>query len=271
MFSRLFLYDTKAGFRYTRIGCIGAIAIFVMAGAYFYTYMNGSAFYLEELPPPSLGDYYFYIFKGEAAPVPETRGVFRIPGLWLLIQVYLHYMTGFYVVRDLNEQGHQVMLRTGDTWRWWRSKCAWVVGQAALYYLLLMLSGVLCCLASGGSLSLQYHPEVIARLTQTVFAIPSPEYAMRVLLLPFVMAAALCLLQQFIALFAGASLAFVAVCSWLFCSIFQPGNFLVGNYTMLLRAEDASVRMGFLLAGFLLLLGHIGGGLRIKQMDIGRQ
>ena len=277
MFSRLLRYDLRAGSRHTRNGWLIVLLMFVVFSLYFVTYLHRLSDYVGTLPSPSVGDFYVYLFRGDIAPSPDDRLGFHLPSTWLLIQVFVHYLTGFYVCKDLKEQGHQVLLRAGSTGCWWLSKCIWCVFQCILYYGVLLLICVLFCFMTGGTLQIAPNQAIVARMIRQEFTLSKVSFQIHVLWMPVLISAALSLAQQAIGLFLGEGFSFIIICSWLFLSVYTPHPLMIGNYTMLLRSVElyppagVDYHVGIGLALLISFISLLGGYYKLKATDIGLQ
>lgn len=82
-------------------------------------------------------------------PVEERA---MIPIVWLTLQIYLMYIIGGYPMRDLEEYGINLIIRTTKKGKWWISKCIWGILITILYYCI----GIFVCfcstLISGGDM-----------------------------------------------------------------------------------------------------------------------
>ena len=119
MFLKLLSYDIRAGIFGRLKSFIFPICVYVFA---FIDYMLHTRFYVKMGKPPvfgrNLGDALLYIYGGmrEYDPTVEIRFVF--PALWMLMYLLLAYIVLYYPYRDLEENGQNILVRTGGRGLW---------------------------------------------------------------------------------------------------------------------------------------------------------
>ena len=117
----------------------------------------------------TLGDMLLYFFRGKEIYNPINGAEFMIPTEYMMLQLYLSYMIGDYILKDLLGVGKNILVRTQKRVFWWLSKCVWCVITVIGFYAAVYLSAVLICMITGGSLTTALTPEIV----QTVCGIPA--------------------------------------------------------------------------------------------------
>lgn len=110
-----------------------------------------------------------YFFRGKEIYNPINGAEFMIPTEYMMLQLYLSYMIGDYILKDLLGVGKNILVRTQKRVFWWLSKCVWCVITVIGFYAAVYLSAVLICMITGGSLTTALTPEIV----QTVCGIPA--------------------------------------------------------------------------------------------------
>ena len=71
----------------------------------------------------TLGDMLLYFFRGKEIYNPINGAEFMIPTEYMMLQLYLSYMIGDYILKDLLGVGKNILVRTQKRVFWWLSKC----------------------------------------------------------------------------------------------------------------------------------------------------
>ena len=99
----------------------------------------------------TLGDMLLYFFRGKEIYNPINGAEFMIPTEYMMLQLYLSYMIGDYILKDLLGVGKNILVRTQKRVFWWLSKCVWCVITVIGFYAAVYLSAVLICMITGGT------------------------------------------------------------------------------------------------------------------------
>ena len=275
MFLKLLSYDIRAGIFGRLKSFIFPICVYVFA---FIDYMLHTRFYVKMGKPPvfgrNLGDALLYIYGGmrEYDPTVEIRFVF--PALWMLLYLLLAYIVLYYPYRDLEENGQNILVRTGGRGLWWLSKCAWNVLHVSLYFLLGWGVTALGCVIAGVPLTMNITPNVNMLFDMFGTGMRHPEeLVLETLLLPLLVMAAACLAQMALSLFIKPIFSYMVMVAMLVASAYYLNPFLLGNYAMPIRSArmiEEGVRFGM---GCAICAGIIGvsvaaGLIRFQKYDI---
>ena len=188
----------------------------------------------------TLGDMLLYFFRGKEIYNPINGAEFMIPTEYMMLQLYLSYMIGDYILKDLLGVGKNILVRTQKRVFWWLSKCVWCVITVIGFYAAVYLSAVLICMITGGSLTTALTPEIV----QTVCGIPAAVNDVPVDLqvlrhtvcwLPLVTSVGMALFQMMLALVISPVIAYIVNVALLTAAAYYTVPFLQGNSFMMLR------------------------------------
>ncbi len=219
-------------------------------------------------------DFLFYIFKGQAYLRPaDLAGM--LPLSWLLTMGSCLFLNLDYVWGDLSLTGQQILVRCGSRRRWFLSKCLWSGASTCLYLLLILFSGSLLVLLTGGSLSLSPTPALLERMLMVPdgLSLSTGKSLILTLLLPLLSLASLNLLQMTLCLFTKSAVSFLMTLGLLFLSVYFQSPLLPGNSAMVIRSQLVTARgigvlSGLLFPCILILLCVLLGTWRFGHMDI---
>ena len=182
----------------------------------------------------SIGDYVCFVLGGPKHIINGDLTTYTIPVLWLIIQVMIAYISGYYTVRDLHTYGQQILDSVRTRSKWWISKCIWNVVMVISMYLMIYATIVLVALLSGAKTSMQLTTEIVMSACNinmrngTFF-----EEMIILLVMPMVASIALSMLQTTVALMTSPIIGFIFSQSIVFLSTIFEYKFLISNYGML--------------------------------------
>lgn len=262
-------YDIKNGILYNWKKFIPVILIFTYVAIYVNVNNKGIT--------PSMGDYLVMMFQG-IEPYnfinPTTR--FEIPTLWLLFNLYLTYMVGYYPFIDMNGFGKMSMIKQQGRIRWWINKCVWNVFTVCTYYMVGILVFAAFSVVSG-NLSFATNREIISLISGGVLSdvnISSAEVFELCIILPLVVSIGISLFQMCMALIIKPIYSNIIIISVMIFSVYYCREFFVDNYLMLMRnskiigENGVNTEWGLLLGLCMSLISIIAGIEYIKRKDI---
>ncbi len=262
-------YDIKNGILYNWKKFIPVILIFAYAAIYVNVNNKGIT--------PSMGDYLVMMFQG-IEPYnflnPTTR--FEIPILWLLFNLYLTYMVGYYPFIDMNGFGKLSMIKQKGRVRWWINKCVWNVLTVCIYYIVGILTFVVFSVVNG-NLSFSTNSKIISLISGGVLTnidISSMEVLELCLILPLAVSIGISLFQMCMALIIKPVYSNMLIIGVMIFSVYYCREFFVDNYLMLMRNSKiigevgVNTEMGLILGLGLSLISIIAGMEYIKRKDI---
>ena len=226
----------------------------------------------------TLGDMLLYFFRGKEIYNPINGAEFMIPTEYMMLQLYLSYMIGDYILKDLLGVGKNILVRTQKRVFWWLSKCVWCVITVIGFYAAVYLSAVLICMITGGSLTTALTPEIV----QTVCGIPAAVNDVPVDLqvlrhtvcwLPLVTSVGMALFQMMLALVISPVIAYIVNVALLTAAAYYTVPFLQGNSFKMFRnacCVDEGVNTGLSIgiSVAVAVISIIIGKIYFDRMDI---
>lgn len=272
MNARLLGLDAREGFRAIRSWLIAAVVIsIVFAGSFVLSLSSHSA---VGNVPITLGNLAVNLLAGMLNFLPGPTEIFRFPVSWAITLLLLAYLTLGYPYRDLMGFGQKVLCSGGSRWKWWLSKCAWVILTVLAFWGIVAGTTALISCALGGGLDLSVS-EQLPQIFLWDISISYERQGFALFLAGIPLAtAALCLFQLFLSLVLRPTISYLVTVSILFLSAFYyQSPLLIGNYLMALRTPGV-VGQGFPPAQGILIslvgaaVSIVLGGLWFSRMDI---
>jgi hypothetical protein len=271
-FIKLAYYDLKNGFlqEYKKFLLVpAAFSVFCFTLYFSHVRRMGTG------TVGSLGDFLLYIFGGMKEYIPSKTEAFRFPAIWILLLLFLAYITLYYPYNDLMGYGQNVLVRSAGRRRWWLSKCVWNMLSVAAFFVLGWLTVFLFCLLSGMPLSL----EISKYMYDSIFVLNSetalyPKLITGALLgLPLLSMVSISLLQMLLSLWIKPIYSFGVTAVILLSSAYYLQPFMIANYAMPIRnaavvANGVHLHTGTAVMALLGIAASVSGGLAFKQYDI---
>lgn len=275
MFIKLLRYDIRTGILDRLRGYIAPAALYAFAFVNYIVRLNayirtGNALSLGR----SLGDALLFIFGGMREYDPSIDRRFSFPALWMLLYMLLAYLVLYYPHRDLEENGQNVLIRTGGRGLWWMSKCAWNTLSVILYFLLGWGITVLGCICTGIPLTLHLSPNINILFEMTGYNMLHPdELTAEILLLPLAVMAALMLMQMALSLFVRPVYSYMITAAVLLAGTYYLSPLFIGNYAMPLRSirmirNGVEPKTGLIMSAVLAAVSVAAGLVRFRRYDI---
>ena len=181
-----------------------------------------------------------------------------------------------YCLYDLKTSGHQLMIRSGKRVGWYFSKCLWNVCSCLLYFLIMVLMGLLFSAMCGASWNSLHAGEVTSLMyfgVSPIETLKTWEQLTIGLLFPFLTVLSLSLLEMTLCLFVRPVYSFLAVISLMAVSVQIASPLVIGNGAMGIRNAifwfDPLYRWQTFLSCLALIGGSLlAGAVRIKRMDV---
>ena len=224
---------------------------------------------------PNFSDYVIDLYKGmDIFEKVDNGDRFQISGGWMIINIFLTYIIGYYPLKDLKDYGSQILIRSKKRWQWWLSKCIWVIASVLIYYAIGYIVISIFSLFDGGiSLTPTYDINMsISKVNTLDFT--AGKIIVVTMILPIVMSIALSLIQMTISMVTTPILSNVVLIAIIVASAYYCHPLLLGNYLMILRndaivlGQGVNTMVGLGLGGVVSILAIIIGNLRFKKMDI---
>lgn len=223
----------------------------------------------------SIINFLFYFFGGKEPFTPSLESRFVFPAIWMLIFLYVAYITLDYPFRNLTEHGTQVIFRIGSRRIWWFSKCFWVALSTILYFLIMDVVVFVLCLLFHIDISLGFSNDVnMTAMSLNFKNMPNErQIVMLVFILPVMTALAVNFIQLCMGLYIKKIYAFLMSALLLFASTYFQTPLAIGNFAMVKRSifydtGGLTIKQGMIVNSFLIISMMIIGYLRIRKYDI---
>jgi len=224
---------------------------------------------------PNFSDYIVDLYKGmDIFKKVDNADKFQIPGDWMIMNIFLTYVIGYYPLKDLKDYGSQILIRSKKRWQWWLSKCIWVIASVLIYYAIGYIVICIFSLFNGGlSLTPTYDINMYISNVNTL-EFTSGKIVVITMILPMIMSITLSLIQMTMSIFTTPILSNIVLVSIIVASAYYCHPLLLGNYLMILRNDaivferGVNTMAGLGLGVIISILAVIIGNLRFKKMDI---
>lgn len=227
-------------------------------------------------PMTSLGDYWFYAYGGMKEYIPSPYNPFQFPAIWVILFLTLSFTLLTYPMKDLQNMGAQILIRSSSRSQWWLSKYLWVLCGTLLYHTIFLCTLIILCAVfhipltaniNADLLKLLFSLDIDTELFTRTF-IP-----LSVFILPLLFSAAINVLQMTLSLFVKPIFSFLAIAILMLSSAYLFSPWMPGNYAMPLRYEwilvnGISHEPGIIFSVTLLLLSLLSGLYRFRKYDI---
>jgi len=228
-------HDLAIGFRHNAPTYILVVVIFSFFCLIFFNDLTALRSPLQPLNEGSFLDCGISVFKGMAVFVPSPLNQFKIPIVWLTIQVFVAILILTYPTQDLFSYGTQILVRTKKRSLWWLSKCIWNCLSVMAFYLIGILVIVIFTLIYG---KMSLTPDLNVNLVVNQLDLKNYDLSqllIAVFLLPVLTSIALSLFQMTISFILSPIYSFIIVICLLITSAYYCSPIFIGNYSMLLR------------------------------------
>lgn len=240
MFFKLLKYDFKIGiiyqFKKLIISACVFSGVFVDCCVRLRSYMTGhSPFQIEK----TLGNVFLYVFGGAQAYDKNVDTQFIFPAIWILIYLLLLYFTLYYPYNNLEENGQNILVRSGGRTLWWISKCCWAVLTVAIYFAVSWIVLTVACKLSGIPLSTRLSPNIwkFLEMRDTAPYLYPENLNLEIFVLPFLVMTSLSLLQMTVSLFIRPIYSYIITAIIVLSSSYYQSPWLLGNYAMPVRSS----------------------------------
>lgn len=226
-------------------------------------------------------DYLMYCFKG-MEPFKATENIegFKVPVMWMLSIGLCLFINLDYPVDDLTAFGQQVIIRSGSRSQWWLSKCVWNLCSCIIYFLLAYFTVLVFCILTHVHISAFNTPEITRLVLGEIYFDSSVDLTMKiyetvliVMLAPFLITAALSMLQMTLSLVIKPVMCFLVSISILIVSAYYMAPLAIANYSMIIRngrflSGGMNTIQGFIISGIIIFISIMAGIFIFKHHDI---
>lgn len=262
------LYDIKTAYSQNKRWCIICIVLCFLIT--WRVYREYSYVIKEKQLGFSWLDCILAYFRGvEKISLFERDQIVRIPVEWFLFHFGYLFLEIKYPYTDCMERGYQFVLRSKSRKNWWISKCVWTFFHTGIYFLLFYIITFLGTYILEG--------EVLKKDTNIwgilINGMEFHEKVVLLVVLPYVVAAALSFLAMVISFLGGTLLSFIVILILLVASVYWDCPLLIPKYSMICRydllngMDDDTVLLGMILSGITIFLSAVGGYFWYKQKE----
>lgn len=261
LLKRIVFYDFAIGIKKRYLYFGAAVIIFAVELGYFLSQCNAMRAGATITSKPGLGDCLLFVFCGIEKYNSESASSFNIPSLWLLLNLFIMYLVGYYPVQSLKKSSLQALLRCKSRIEFWTSKIIWCFFTVAIFYILLILVA-LCFVLFAGDFSVPLHTDIC----ENVLEIKIANINVLGFLAPFLIIFMTAAIQVNLSIILSPVLSNLIMVIYMVCSVYYSGKFLVYNFCMYKRNFETDASADIITALILsLILFIISSFLALKK------
>ena len=228
----------------------------------------------------SLGDVFYYMFRGMKEYDPKTGELFDIVDSFLIWNLLLAFIISYYPVRELRNTGKIYLTRANSRIQWWLSKCVWNILTVSLFYLCIFVGMVIGGFISSfffdhiTASSFLFNPEIFKKVFKQEFTQGMQKYIMaQIMILPFVASLAISMFQMAVEFIFNEPISYIAVIVICGFSAYYMKWFLIGNGMMVYRyfyvnPKGMGIVLPLLASGVIFTLSIVVGYISFRNKDI---
>lgn len=265
-------YDIISGFRNN----LGKIVVFFIMIVGISMINTGNIKEVESLYNinATIVDYFLVFMSGPKYISEGALDMYQIPVLWLLPQIMISYIAGYYAMTNIDKEGLQALVRANTRRKWWISKCIW--NGTMVTFLYFLMYGVIIVNASinGADMRCAYNMEILNELCD-IFYIngTNTEILLMLLFMPLLVSLTINILQMTIALIFSPIIGFIFSQSIVFLSTIITNKWLISNLGMLSHSKivgvsDITIKTGIMICIGVYVLFVIVGYEYFKRYDV---
>lgn len=249
------------------------IFIFLCLGFQRRVHLEISCGEIQSLP--TFADYVIDIYKGmDIFEANNKMERFEIPSGWIVMNIYISFIVGYYPLNDLKTYSPHILLRSKSRSQWWFSKCMWITASVFIYYsIAYIIIGIFALFNGGISLVPTYDINILVSDIDT-YNFTWQQVAFTAMVLPIITSGAFSLLQMFISLFSNSIVSNMVSITIIIVSAYYCNPFLIGNYLMIWRnsivisSKGVTTNMGIGIGIFISIMSIWVGSIKFKKVDI---
>lgn len=214
-------------------------------------------------------DYLIYLFRGkEEIRSPNQLDIFNIPIEWLLIHSYFFFTIGTFPKEEYVERGYQFLLRTGNKWHWWFSKVVYMILTVFLYFIGIAVVAFGFSMVGGANIH-DVNKEICYHVVGIdVSEIGTSDIILGTFIMPLIVVITLCIAEMLISFLVSSVVAVIVLLGYLSASAYWCNEWLLGNYTMLVRTHKVSFLVGIVISCGSIVIFNILGYFYFKGLDV---
>lgn len=245
VFLRFLRYELVSGILFSRGRlALSVLVIVLLCGGFMLSYsslVGGLPELSGKKPLVDFAMVFGFLLTGSDFYSMDGSTPFVIPAVWILAQTAIAFLIGSRVNDTLEDQALQTLTRVQSRDTWWIAQCIWVFIMVAIFYIAAALFAVLLAFI----LTAQATPGIELDLWSYLTSSPRPEGGMfdfaSLFIAPFLLSAALSMLQVSLSLVIGPIPAFLAILCYDIASVYLNLPFLIGDDAMIARSSFAHV------------------------------
>ena len=221
----------------------------------------------------SISDLLLNMFIGNEPFEPEIKKGVSLSVTWFFSHSLLFSFIGFYITDDLKKNATSFILRVKSKKQWWTSKCVWCVLTVIIYYTLFFIIALIFA-AFFGTFSFSTSNLIASELFEIdISGVDVFDIIFTSLLLPMIISVSIAFFEAVLNLILKPVYAFLIVIYYLAASAFYCSEYLLFNFSMVIRNDFYGVngvtnQYGVLIAVCLVVACYLIGAVFIKRKDI---
>ena len=223
------------------------------------------------------GDMVMWMFDGVKKFDAGAKNNVDISSVYILPNIFIAYIIGNYVIKDLYGYGKDILIRTGSRIKWWLSKCIWCVLISCICYAMLYVIIIIAGICTGGFTFVPTKEVCYSLLhmdKQLIIDNPNLTGLMAsMMVMSLVMTITFGIIQIAVGLIVSPTIAYIIVVSFLVVGAFSDNPLVISIYCMALRSGMYSpggynMWLGLLIMAVIIMCCIIAGTLYARRMDI---
>lgn len=221
------------------------------------------------------GDCIIYFFRGMKEYMPGEP--FEIPIQFMIINILIAYMIGYFPVRDIKEYGKNILVRSKSRLEWWMSKCIWNISIVTVFYIVLYLGMIVgTLLFSDGKFvwSLTLNRSITNVLLGPINSnVDINTLVITIIILTYATTLAMSMVQMTLSLITSPIVSFVIVIvmnimSAYYMKWFMPGNYLMTYRNILINSNGVQFQTSIIIDMLLLIFSAVSGYIYFRKYEI---
>lgn len=272
LIKRLIKYDIRAGFAGNFRKFLMLIVTTIIIGCIAADSIENTA---ETLGiRATILDYVCFYVGGPKHIPSDMFELYRIPVLWLLLQVMTGYMVGYYATNDLETYGQQVLIRSDSRAKWWISKCVWNGITVVAIYMVIFFMAIMSGIVAGADMEMNLTEGIVTSVCNVDALMgDNGSYIFILFGMTVFVSLTVSMLQMFISLVFSPVIGFIITQSIVFLSTLFENKLLFANYGMLTHNRitcDSNIEWaeGMILCMVIYAISFFGGVMYFSKCNI---
>lgn len=250
-----------------------AILFFVFVDFVFVTNVNSSFSALNINIQCSISDIVINTFLGNEPFDPAVNKGVNLSITWFVFHALLFSFISFYITNDLKKNTTSLLLRVRSKKLWWTSKYIWCIATVFLYYSLFFAIAIIFASCFGTA-----SFDVSNLIADEFFGMQIKNISVwkmlfSSLLLPMIISVAIAVFESALSLVLKPIYSFIVLICYLVASTFYYSEYLLFNFSMVIRnnfegVNGVSNQYGMLIAILIIVVSYFAGMTFIKRKDI---